>query len=313
MRYRCILISALLLALALNICACGVEVHVPADSLTVTDHMGRQVDVPRQPQRVAALIGSFAQVWQLAGGRLCAAPEDAWEDFGLESDEVVNLGGAHSPGLEALLSSQPQLVIASASTAADLELEQPLTQLNIPVLYFDVDNFEDYLDMLRICTQITGRNDLYEQNGLALRARIQQLKDELAAADIPEQHRRVLLLRASSGSVKAKSSRGTVLGEMLADIGCINIADSDSTLLERLSVESIIEAQPYRIFVVTMGSDTRAALDNLSRMLYEDGAWSALEAVREQRVHIMDKKLFNLKPNHRWAEAYEQLCNIFMQ
>ena len=170
MRYRYILIAALLLALALNICACGVEVHVPEDSLTVTDHMGRQVDVPRQPQRVAALIGSFAQVWQLAGGRLCAAPEDAWEDFGLESDEVVNLGGAHSPGLEALLSSQPQLVIASASTAADLELEQPLTQLNIPVLYFDVDNFEDYLDMLRICTQITGRNDLYEQNGLALRS-----------------------------------------------------------------------------------------------------------------------------------------------
>ena len=312
MRTKIYATVALVLAL-LALCSCAAHAPSEQDTLTVTDHMGRQVAVPRQPQRVASLIGSFAQVWQLAGGSLCAAAEDAWEDFGLESEEVVNLGGAHSPGLEALISSRPQLVIASASTAADLELMQPLEQMNIPVLYFDVDNFEDYLDMLDICTDITGRKDLYRQNGLALRTRIEQLKAELAAADIPEEHRRILLLRASAGSIKAKSSRGTVLGEMLSDLGCINIADSDSTLLERLSVESIIAAQPYRIFVVTMGSDTQGALDNVSRMLTEDGAWAALEAVRQQRIHIMDKKLFNLKPNGRWAEAYEQLCNIIMQ
>ena len=312
MRVKIYGIIALVLAVVM-LCACAIPPPMAEDTLTVTDHMGRQVTVPRQPRRVAALIGSFAQVWQLAGGQLCAAAEDAMEDFGIESDGVVNLGGAHSPALEALISSQPQLVIASASTAADLELRQPLEQMNIPVLYFDVDNFEDYLDMLDICTDITGRKDLYEQNGLALRTRIQQLKAEFEGANIPEEQRHILLLRASAGSVKAKSSRGTVLGEMLSDLGCINIADSDSTLLERLSVENIIAAQPYHIFVVTMGSDTQAALDNVSRMLSEDGAWGALGAVREQRVHIMDKKLFNLKPNRRWAEAYEQLCNIFMQ
>ena len=39
-------------------------------------------------------------------------------------------------------------------------------ELGIPCAYFDVSNFEDYLEMLKICTDITDRPDLYEKNGL---------------------------------------------------------------------------------------------------------------------------------------------------
>ena len=37
--------------------------------VTFTDDLGRQVTVPAAPQRAAALIGSFADVWCLAGGQ----------------------------------------------------------------------------------------------------------------------------------------------------------------------------------------------------------------------------------------------------
>ena len=53
-----------------------------------------------------------------------------------------------------------------------------------------------------------------------------------------------------------------------------------------------------------MGNDTAAATEALDRMIRENPAWSSLSAVREDRIHIMDKKLFNLKPNARWAQAY---------
>ena len=97
---------------------------------------------------------------------------------------------------------------------------------------------------------------------------------------------------------------------MLADLGCVNIADSDKTLLENLSVESIISREPYRIFVVVMGDDTEAAKNKLSSVMEENPAWGELEAVKENRLYFMDKRLFNLKPNARWAEAYEQLVEI---
>ena len=275
--------------------------------ITFTDALGREVTVPENPERVAALLGSFGDVWMLAGGELCAAADDAWEDFGLELEGAVNIGGAHSPSLELLISADPDFVIASASTASNVEMKDTLEAMGITVAYFDVDNFDDYLDMLKICTDITGRQELYQQNGLAIKDRIDGIKEQYREADIPQEERKILLLRAASSFVKAKGSKGTILGEMLADMGCINIADSETGLLDDLSVEAVIREEPHHIFVVTMGSNTEAARESLENMLEGNPAWGTLEAVKEGRLHMMDKTLFNLKPNARWAESYEIL------
>lgn len=293
---------------------CGCAEKAPqkeeSDTVTFTDALDREVTVKKNPERVAALIGSFADVWTLAGGTVCASVDDAWDDFDLELPDAVNLGGAHSPNLELLLSANPDFVIASSSTVADVEMKEPLENAGITVAYFDVSSFEDYLAMLKVCTDITGREDLYEQNGLNIKKQIDDIKSDFAKENIPENERTVLILRASAGFVKAKGSKGTVLGEMLADLGCVNIADSDKTLLENLSIESIIKREPYRIFVVVMGDDTEAAKNKLSSIMEENPAWGELEAVKQNRLYFMDKRLFNLKPNARWAEAYEQLVEI---
>lgn len=281
--------------------------------ITFTDALGREVSVCKNPQRTAALIGSFADVWNLAGGSVCASADDAWDDFGLTLDGAVNLGGAHSPSLELLFSAEPDFVIASASTAADVDMKDVLENANITAAYFDVDCFEDYLHMLDICTDITGRKDLYEKNGLNIKNQIEKVKENIANENLPEEQRTVLLLRASSGFVKAKNSEGTILGEMLSDLGCINIADSDKSLLENLSVESILSHEPYHIFIVPMGDDIESAKNSLSKMMNENPAWNSLSAVKENRLHFMDKKLFNLKPNARWADAYEQLYEILQK
>lgn len=303
-----IIIIALILSILFLITACQGSSEKDSDYTdTFIDALGREVNFQKKPERVAALLGSFADIWTLAGGELCAAAEDAWEDFGLELEGCTNIGGAHSPSLELLISADPDFVIASASTASNVEMKDTLDAMGITVAYFDVDCFDDYLNMLNICTDITERKDLYEINGLAVKAQIKEIKAQYTKADIPESERKILLLRAASSFVKAKGSDGTVLGEMLNDMGCINIADNDSSLLENLSVEAIIREEPHHIFVVTMGSDTEAAKKSLENMIKENSAWNTLGAVKNGRLHIMDKTLFNLKPNDRWAESYEML------
>lgn len=305
---------SLAVALALLAAACGPEGRAAAgDRVAFTDALGRSVRLGKEPERVAALIGSFADVWLLSGGSLCAAAGEAWEDFGLDLPEAVNLGGAHSPSLELLLYADPDFVIASASTASNVGMREVLEAAGITVAYFDVDNFGDYLAMLDICTDITGRKDLYEQNGLAVQARIEAIKAECAEHRLPGSERTVLLLRASSGAIKAKGSKGTILGEMLADLGCVNIADSDASLLETLSAESVIRQEPYRIFVVTMGDDAEKAMNNLQQMMAGNPTWGTLDAVAQGRLHLMDRRLFNIKPNARWAESYEKLSEILFE
>ena len=149
--------------------------------------------------------------------------------------------------------------------------------------------------------------DLYEKNGVALKERINQIKSQYSKVDIPEKERKILLLRTASTFVKAKGSKGTILGEMLLDMGCINVADSDRSLLENLSVEGVIRENPHHIFVVTMGSDTEKAMKTVENMIKDNPAWNTLDAIKENRLHVMDKRLFNLKPNEEWAKSYEIL------
>ena len=307
----CLFTAVTLLASLLGGCSQSNESSEISDTVTFTDALDRTVTVNKNPERTAALLGSFADTWILSGGEICAAAEDAWDDYGLELKDAVNLGGAHSPSLESLLSADPDFVIASASTKADVEMKETLENAGITVAYFDVDKFNDYLAMLKICTDITGRNDLYEQNGEKVKEEIEKIKKDFSSANLTEEKRTVLLLRTSASLLKAKGSEGTVLGEMLNDLNLINIADSDESLLENLSVESVIRQEPYRIFAVSMG-DEDAAKKNLSKTMEENPAWGKLDAVAQNRLHIMEKKLFNLKPNANWAKAYEQLVEILL-
>ncbi len=275
-----------------------------------SDALGREIVLEEKPQRTAALLGSLGDIWLLGGGELVAAPSDLWEDFGYTSESCINIGGAHSPDAERVLFSEPDFIIASASTAKNVEMMDIFEKAGITIAYFDVDNFDDYLSVLKIFTGITGRSEFYEKNGVDIKKTVDENLLKSKIVQMSDDEKKVLLLRVSSGSVKAKGSKGTVLGEMLSHFGLINIADNEASLLENLSIESILENEPYRIFIVTMGSDTEIATENIKKLLEEDPLWSSLEAVKENRVYFTDKTLFNLKPNDRWGEAYEALYEI---
>ena len=305
--------SILLCFLLLTLTACGAPSQdIPAASeesggVTFTDDLGREVTVDH-PRRVAALIGSFADIWCLAGGKdqLVAAANDTWTQFDLGlSDSVANLGSITEPNLELLATAEPDLVIASSNTGAQVELKDTLEQMGFNTAYFKVASLDEYLHMLDICTQITGCEENYQQYGTAILEQV-----ETARKRVDGSTPTALYVRASGSSCKVKNSQDSVLGEMLADLGCVNIADVADSLLEELSMEVILQQDPDHIFVVIQGSDPTKAEALLDKTLLSNPAWDTLTAVKEGRFHVMDPNLYNLKPNARWGEAYEKLADI---
>ena len=306
---RSLLCFIFILSLLLGGCGASAPSGAPAPSsktaLTFTDDLGREITVDT-PKRVACLIGSFAHVWCLAGGQesLVAAAADTWTQFDLSLDEdVVNLGAVKEPNLELLLAAQPDLVIASSNTAAQVELLDTFEAMGLNVAYFMVSSFEEYLEMLEVCTRITASPESYVRSGSDIQDQVDQARQR-ADGSAP----RVLYIRSTGSSCKVKNSRDSVLGEMLNDLGCVNIADG--SLLEELSMEVILQEDPEHIFLVLQGSDPTQAEALLEKTLLSDPAWEMLSAVREGRLHIMDPALYNLKPNDRWGEAYEKLADI---
>ncbi len=278
-----------------------------SELITFTDDLGRTVSLSN-PERVACLIGSFADLWCLAGGKdaLVAAADDTWTSFDLGlGEDVANLGAVKEPNVELLLQAEPDLVIASSNTDAQVALLDTLEGMGLTVAYFKVSSFQDYLNMLDICTQLTGRTDCYEQYGQALQDQVDAAKAKCAGLSPT-----VLYVRATGSSCKVKNSQDTVLGEMLADLGCVNIADSSESLLEQLSLEVILDQDPDFIFAILQGSDPTDAQRTLDETLLSNPAWQSLTAVKEGRFFVLDDQLYNLKPNARWGDAYEQLADL---
>nr|WP_319487731.1 ABC transporter substrate-binding protein [uncultured Caproiciproducens sp.] len=274
-------------------------------STAFTDAIGNKVEAT-SAKRVIALMGSFAETWLNAGGTLVGVTSDAYTGHQMNlSKDVVNLGLYTNPSMEKIISLKPDFIILSADTTEHVKLCKTLRQAGLNAACFKVNTFGDYLKMLQICTQITGRNDLYEKNGTVIEKQI----DTVIAGANGKKSPSVLFVRAYSSGYKALNS-SSMTGVMLKDLGATNIADNDRNLLDNLSMDAIIERDPDYILVVTMGSNEKKALALIDQQLKSNPAWAGLKAVKNNKYYVIPRDLFHYKPNARWGESYEYLSKL---
>ena len=228
------------------------------ESYTFTDDLGREVTVASH-NRVVAGMGSFANIWELAGGTLVGASDDAFSDYGITSD-AQKIGDFSSLNAESIIALNPDFVILTGSSSgrgggvAQTELADTLTAANIPVAYFKVSTFDDYLRMLRTCCDITGNEQAFAENGQAPADKIEEIRAKAEG----KQAGSAVVLTTYSGGTRVQSS-STQTGVMLSELGAENIADSNKGLLSDYSLEALIEANPTTIFLLPMGDTDEAA------------------------------------------------------
>ena len=272
-----------------------------------TDDSGATVRAPREPLRVAVLFSSLAELWQLAGGETSITVGESVER-GIVSGEVslVDAGAGKQINEELLIAASPDLIIGSADIPAQREAVALARELHIPAALFHLESFSDYLRILGIMTKITKNPTAYSRYGEALSAEIDEIKSAIPSGAAPS----VLFIRAGStaASTKAKRAEDHFAAAMLSELGARNIADDAPILLDGLSLEAILLADPDLILIVTMGSEA-AALLNIESLL-RSPAWQTLSAVRAGKVHILPKELFQYKPNGGWADAYRHLAEL---
>lgn len=277
-----------------------------AGEVSITDSNGSQITLDTSAPRVVAAYGSFAEAWLLAGGELCGVTQDALEqrDLGLPEDIAV-VGTVKEPNAEEIIALEPDLVLLASDITAQAEIRDVLENAGLACAFFQVDTFADYAFMMEQLCAVTGREDLYEENVTQVG---QQIEEAQAKAALSSTRPNVLLIRAFSTGIKAKTD-DELAGAILKDLGAHNIADDHPSMLEDLSLEEVIAADPDYIFVTTMG-DEQKALDYLNGLIQQNPAWSELSAVKEDRYIVLPKDLFHYKPNNRWGESYQYLGEI---
>lgn len=277
---------------------------------TFVDDLGQEITM-ENPRRVVTLMGSFAEIWVLAGGAdsLVGTSEDTTDNRNLGIPKgAVNVGTYQNPNMEELLSLNPDLVILSAETVRTdnhMTLKSSLEAAGIPAAYFSVTHFEDYLNMLKICTDITGDSEAYEKNGIRVQNQVEQILADTALEEEPS----FLLLITYSGGIRPQNS-DSMTGRMLTELGAHNIIDDYPSLLQEFSMEEVIEVDPDYIFVIAMGNDDEAVKKNLEESIESNPAWNSLTAVKNDRYLLLPREQFLYKPNAKWADSYQYLADL---
>lgn len=273
-----------------------------------TDSTGTSVVLQEQPKKVAVLFSSFADVWVTAGGEIAVTVGEAVErGFAPEDVILVDEGAGKKINSEVLLAAEPDLCICSADVQAQVEAAEVLRGAGIPCALFRVEAFSEYLNLLKICTDITGKSENYVTYGEKPGARIQELLAQVPKDNASPQ---VLFIRSgnSASSAKAKTAAEHFGAAMVQELGGHNIAEDVPVLLDGLSVEEILLRDPDVILITTMGKEA-AAKEYMDSVLATD-AWQSLMAVQEGRCYYLPKELFQFKPNARWDEAYLYLARL---
>lgn len=277
--------------------------------IQVVDALGRQVTLAQPPQRV------------VLAGRAVIMLADAVYLFPGVSEAIVGLGKTdqgngnfiaqidpayadkeaftNDVGPEQVAAVKPDLVILKSVMAETLG--KGLEVLNIPVIYVDLENMEQYQKDLLVLGKVFGQ----EERALALTQwMVEEVEriETLGAAIPAEENPRVLLLNASekegvvSFSVAPKSYIQTWM---------VQTAGAEPVWLDvplekswtQTGLEQIARWNPDQVYIISYNG--RAG--EFVQKIYDDANWAELPVVQNKQVFAFPTDYYSWdQPDIRW-------------
>ncbi len=257
-------------------------------SRTVMDDVGREIEIPYRPQRVAVTNSWMVELLMACEFTPAARPQIPLEFVyppAAYEIPVISISHSAGPNLEQLASVQPDLVLTSSTYG---RFAEPIQQsLGAPVLVYDVD---DVLNKIDLFGSLVGCSDKAQQAAAELRAKISQQQRGL-----PEAGPEVFGLFGTSESFLGFTST-SYPGDMVSLLGGSMIADDAAPYLYRgipnpsyavFSLENVVERDPNVILVVRHGSPNEAREENFSG-LYSNPAWAGLRGCVRSLGYVLE-------------------------
>lgn len=280
------------------------------EGYTFTDDLGNEITLT-SADRVVAGIGSFANCWELAGGTLVGASDDAFSDYEITTTNN-SVGDFSSLNLESILALDPDFVILTAGTGgrggdtSQAELRDALLDAGVPAACFKVTTFDDYKHLMQTFCEITHNSEAYKDNVEVVEKRID---DIVASVHVPgnSEQPTALVAITYSGGIRVQNEYSQT-GSMLADFGVRNITEDNPSLLSDFQMEALLQENPDYIFLISMGQTEDDAQKNFDQLIQSNSSWNSLKAVQQGTCFVLPAEGFLYKPNAKWADSYEVLA-----
>jgi iron complex transport system substrate-binding protein len=290
----------LLFALTLVACAPAVPSNNAA-GLTLTDGLGREVQLASAAQRVVSLAPSNTEILFALGAGDKVVGRDEFSDYPEEAKAIASVGGSMGEySLEAIVALKPDLVLASELNSP--ELVSSLEKLGLTVYYLsNPKSFEDLYTNLEIVATLTGREATKLTD--SLKARVTAVDEKIA----PLSYRPTVFyeIDATDPSKPYTAGVGTFIHLIINRAGGANFTELAGITdpYPQVSLEQLVVMPPdFIILGDSMWGTTPEVVAGRP-------GWDVLTAVMESRVFPFDDNLVS-RPGPRLVDGLEALAKL---
>ena len=156
----------LALMMILSIAGCGYGGSGSGQNKTVTDCLGREVEIPEDPQNVACLYATAAHMMLLLDQeeKIVGCPNGVKSDvlMQMKYPEITETATPHQEGsinAEELLRTDTDLALISASLAASEGEMEKLDELGIAYVVIDYMNMEELKTAISVMGQVFDQEE----------------------------------------------------------------------------------------------------------------------------------------------------------
>lgn len=241
-----------------------------------TDDFGDTITVGALPRRIVSLNPTTTELLFAigAGGKLVGRTTyDVWP---VEARQVPDLGPGLRPNVEAVLATQPDLVILYASQD-NRDAARRLRASGVRTVAYRVDRIADFDRVTLALGRLTGDSAAAKTTVDTVHATLDSIRASTRALPHP-----TVLWPLWDSPLLAVGS-GSFLNELLAIAGARNVYDSLPGPSPAVSFEDVIRRDPD---VILAGAVSR-------ERILADPRWRTLRAVREGRVLVFDTTIVN--------------------
>jgi iron complex transport system substrate-binding protein len=262
---------------------------------TVTDRLGREVDVPNNPQRVIALAPSITEIIFALGQQYRLAGVTRFSDFPPEAAALPKVGTYVHLDLEKIASLKPDLCLA-IKDGNPLAVIERLESLKIPVYAVDPRNLDELLKTIR---EIGSLLDAVSEANLLIRETNERVEGVRLTVAETSYRPRVFFQIGISPIVSAGTQ--TFIHELITLAGGINITQGNVDY-PRFTREEVISLAPDVFFITTMARE-----GGFKKIKAQWKRWPCIPAVSNNRLYLIDSNLVN-RPTPRLAQGLEILA-----
>lgn len=271
--------------------------EVPAKPITLTDGLGRTIELPGPATRIVSLTPATTEILFAIGAGSQVVGRDSFSDYPAEASSVTDIGGSMGKyNTEAIVNLQPDLVVAGGINPP--ELVANLENLGLTV-YFLAN--PTTLDELYTSISTIGSLSGNESGAADVVAEMDVKAKDVDARLAGITERPVVYYELDATPFTA--GPGTFVDQLITRAGGTNFGAIMESAWAQISLEQLLLADPA--FIILGDS----AYGETATTVSARPGWNALTAVKNQKIFPFDDNLVS-RPGPRLVDGLEALARL---